>query len=222
MDAAAPAVAAVIAVPRYERRTLILVSIGHWFSHFYMLVIPPLFPLLKDNLGVSWTMLGVLFAAYSIGTAVVQVPVGLWVDRIGARPILLWGFFLQAAAFGLCGVFASYWAIFLLLIVAGFGNAVFHPADYAILAAHVRKERHGRAFGVHLFASFLGWGGGYAIMPELARYLGWQNALITVESWGSPTWCHCGGPAKRSTTASGRSATRPRRDNPGPRRVWRC
>ena len=179
MDAAAPA-ATLIAPPRYERRSLIIVSIAHWFSHFYMLVIPPLFPLLYGDLGVSWFMLGVLFAAYSVGTAVVQVPVGLWVDRMGARPILLLGFLVQAVAFGLCGVFASYWPMFLLLIVAGFGNAVFHPADYAILAAHIRKERHGRAFGVHLFASFLGWGAGYAIMPELASHVGWQNALIAV------------------------------------------
>jgi len=179
MDAAAPA-ATLIAPPRHERRSLVIVSIAHWFSHFYMLVIPPLFPLLYGDLGVSWFMLGVLFAAYSVGTAVVQVPVGLWVDRIGARPILLLGFLLQAVAFGLCGVFASYWPMFLLLVVADFGNAVFHPADYAILAAHIRKERHGRAFGVHLFASFLGWGAGYAVMPVLADYVGWQNALIAV------------------------------------------
>src|SRR5713226_8303613 len=103
MDAASPT-ASVIAVPRYERRTLTIVSIGHWFSHFYMLAVPPLFPLLHADLGVSYAMLGVLFAAYSIGTAVVQVPVGLWVDRMGARSILLGGFFIQAAAFGLCCV----------------------------------------------------------------------------------------------------------------------
>ena len=57
-----------------------LLSAGHFFSHFYMLALPPLFPVLKAEFGVSYTALGGIVAAFSVASGAAQYPMGVLVD----------------------------------------------------------------------------------------------------------------------------------------------
>ena len=43
-----------------------------------------------------------------------------------------------------------------MFALAGVGNTVYHPADYALLSHHVPSDRIGQAFSVHTFAGMLG------------------------------------------------------------------
>ena len=43
-----------------------------------------------------------------------------------------------------------------MFAVAGLGNTVYHPADYALLARYVPPERAGRTFSYHTFSGMLG------------------------------------------------------------------
>ena len=169
--------ASVLSLPRGELKSIGLISVGHGFSHLYMLVLPPLFPLIQQDLAVSWTDLGLLFAVLSIATGVAQLPAGILVDRIGARPVLFAGLVLQAAPFALVALFPSYWGLLAVVFVSGIGISVFHPADYAIMAAQVRAERQGRAFGIHIFAGYAGWVVAPPLMLALASALGWAAAV---------------------------------------------
>src|ERR1700753_812253 len=72
-------------------RTLSLVSLAHWVSHFHMLVLPMLFPFLKAQLGVGYVELGFAMTVFAVVTALVQTPVGYVVDHAGARRVLLVG-----------------------------------------------------------------------------------------------------------------------------------
>ena len=169
--------AGVLSLPRGELKSIGLIAIGHGFSHFYMLILPPLFTLIRADLGVSWTDLGVLIAVYSVATGVAQLPAGILVDRIGGRPVLFAGLILHAAPFALFALFPTYWGMMALVAIAGIGNAVFHPADYAILAAQVDTERQGRAFGIHIFSGYAGWVVAPPIMLGLASVLDWSEAV---------------------------------------------
>ena len=169
--------ASVLSLPRGELKSIGLISVGHGFSHLYMLVLPPLFPLIQQDLAVSWTDLGLLFAVLSIATGVAQLPAGILVDRIGARPVLFAGLVLQAAPLALVALFPSYWGLMAIVLVSGVGISVFHPADYAIMAAQVRAERQGRAFGIHIFAGYAGWVVAPPLMLALASALGWAAAV---------------------------------------------
>ncbi|MEQ8246555.1 MAG: MFS transporter [Alphaproteobacteria bacterium] len=168
-------------------RVIGLVSSGHFFSHFYFLVLPPLFPLLKDEFGVSYASLGLLLTAASLATGVFQTPVGFLVDRIGARWILLGGLLLHSLAITAIGFTSSYWAILILFMVAGFANTVYHPADYAILNARVSRHRLGRAFSIHTFSGNIAWAIAPAAMVALTALWDWRSAVIFVGLVGVAT-----------------------------------
>ena len=171
-------VAAADVRPAGEAWTLWLVSIGHGFSHFYMIILPPLFPLLHAEFDVSWTALGLILTLYGLVSGVIQIPLGFWVDKVGARSILLWGFGIQAFAIVAAGYVDGYWPLLAAMVVAGVGNAVFHPADYAILSTRIPNSRIGRAFGTHLFASYVGWMVAPPVMLGLAQAFDWRTAMV--------------------------------------------
>ena len=163
---------------RQDLKVVSLIAAGHFLSHFYILVLPPLFPLLRGEYGVSYTALGLALAVLNGTTALTQAPVGFLVDRFGARSILIGGLALFALAIALIGVFPAYPALILLMMLAGLGNAVFHPADYAILSASVNVERMGRAFSIHTFGGYIGFASAPVTVVFLAGLFGWQWALM--------------------------------------------
>jgi MFS transporter, FSR family, fosmidomycin resistance protein len=161
-----------------DLKVISLIGTGHFFSHFYILVLPPLFPLLRGELGVSYTALGFALAVLNVTTALTQAPCGFLVDRFGARWILIAGLALFSLAIGLIGVFPFYGALIMLMALAGLGNSVFHPADYAILSASVRPERMGRAFSIHTFGGYFGFAAAPVTVVFLTGLFGWRWALV--------------------------------------------
>ena len=170
--------------PADTTRVVALVSAAHFFSHFYMLLLPPLFPLMREDFGVGYTELGLAITVYSVTTGLTQAPVGFLVDRFGARGILITGLMLESAAVVLVGLFPSYTALLLLMVLSGLGNAVFHPADYAILNARVPADRIGRAFSIHTFSGLLGAAIAPPLVVALAAASDWQTALVVCGSVG--------------------------------------
>ena len=116
-----------------------------------------------------------------------QAPVGLAVDRWGARPVLLAGLALNAAAIAAIGLVSSYWMLALLAVAAGIGNSVFHPADYAVLAARIRERRLPRAYSLHTFLGFFGTAVAPLTVAALAQWMGWRSAVMLVGAAGIAT-----------------------------------
>jgi MFS family permease len=170
--------------PRHDAAVIALVGVAHGFSHFLQLALPPLFPLLKADLGYSYTELGLLMTVFFAASGGFQIPAGFVVDRIGARNVLFCGLGCLAGATLLYGLVPIYPVLLLLVFVAGAGNSVFHPADFSILSAGVDERRMGRAFSIHAFAGFAGYGAAPAGIVLLAATLGWRETLIAVGGAG--------------------------------------
>ena len=165
---------------RGEAKLLALIGTGHFCSHFYLIVLPPLFPLLEAELGVGYAALGLLMTLPNLATMLLQTPVGFLVDRFGARRPLVIGLIVMGGAVAGAGVAPGYGALTALMVLMGVGNSVFHPADYAILAARIEPGRLGRAFSIHSFAGNLGWAVTPAIMVFLTALSSWHVALVVV------------------------------------------
>jgi len=163
-----------------DARLIGLVAGAHFLSHFFQLSLPPLFPVLKEALGVPYLALGVLLTGFYTASGVGQAVAGFVVDRVGARPVLLGGLGLLASAIALAGLAPGYGALVPIVVLAGLGNSVFHPADYSILNARVSPRWLGRAYSAHSIAGNLGWVAAPAVVIPLSARLGWRGALATV------------------------------------------
>lgn len=159
-------------------RTLVLISTAHWVSHFHLLVLPMLFPFLKAQLGVGYIELGFALTVFAVVSGLTQAPMGYLADHIGARKILLIGLTIGGLALIMLGINLSYPWLIASAVVLGLANSVYHPADYAILAAHMDEARMGRAFSIHTFAGFLGGAVAPAIVAALVTISGGHGALI--------------------------------------------
>ena len=189
------------------------VCFAHFVSHYYIMLLAPLFVFVREDYGVSYTELGLALTAFNVTSTMLQTPMGFLVDRVSARVVLIAGLLLSAIAFAIAGLVHSFWVFVVMFGVAGLGNTAYHPADYALLSQHVAPERLGRVFSFHTFAGMAG----NAATPPTLLYLyavaGWRGAFLAaaalglvaalVLAWqGEPTPPVKAAKARRSDTAA--------------------
>jgi len=160
------------------------VSAAHFVSHYYILLLPPLFDVIRSDYGLSFTELSLALTAFNIVSAAFQTPAGFLVDRLGARTILVGGLLLGACGFAVAAAVHSYWLLVAMFGIAGLGNTAYHPADYAMLSDHVSPERMGRAFSIHTFAGMLGSAVAPASLLILQQLVGWRGAFFAAAALG--------------------------------------
>ncbi len=161
-----------------------LISAAHFVSHFYILLLPPVFALVRTEYAVSYTAIGVALTAFNVVSAALQTPAGFLVDRLGPRAILTAGLLLGAAAIALAALVPGYWMLVLAFALLGLANTVYHPADYAILSATIDGKRIGKAFSIHTFAGYLGSGVAPPIVLLCAAAWGWRGAFLAAAGLG--------------------------------------
>ncbi|MBL8697435.1 MAG: MFS transporter [Alphaproteobacteria bacterium] len=165
-------------------RVISAVSIAHGLSHFFQLTLPPLFPAMKEEFGVGYAELGMVTGLFYGVSGVCQFGAGFVVDRFGTKPVLLLGLALLAASTMAAGLAPNYWALLPLAVVAGIGNCVFHPADFAVLNARVGAQRLGRAYGAHGLAGNIGWVLAPLCGVALSKLFGWREAVVIMGAAG--------------------------------------
>lgn len=169
-----------------DTRVNALIGAGHFLSHFYSLCLPPLFIVWAKAFGVSYAELGLAMALMAGVQALAQTPVGILVDRYGARPFLIGGALLMALSISAMGLASSYWQIAGLALLSGLGNSVFHPVDYAILSGSVSRERIGRAYAFHTFCGYIGFAAAPPVTTALMLWIGWRESLVILGLLGVP------------------------------------
>ena len=169
----------ILAVRRAPHTRIVgAVSAAHFVSHYYIILLAPLLPFVRADYGVSYTEIGFAFAAFNVVSAALQTPAGFLVDWLGARILLIGGLVIGAGAFTIVGLTHSFWVMVAMFALAGVGNTVYHPADYAILSHRVPADRIGQAFSVHTFAGMLGSAVAPASLLMMQSLWGWRGAFV--------------------------------------------
>jgi FSR family fosmidomycin resistance protein-like MFS transporter len=153
-----------------------LVGLAHATSHFSHLLLAPLFPLFMRDFGLSFSDVGLLMTLFFVVSGSGQAMAGFVVDRVGARPVL----FAAISCFLLASLVASmvtgYPGLMLVAVLAGLGNAPFHPADFTILNQRVSAPRLGHAFSAHGLTGNLGWALAPAFLVGITALADWRTA----------------------------------------------
>jgi MFS family permease len=172
------------AARRRDLHTISLVGLAHGTSHFFHMLLPPLFPVFSQAFGLSYAELGLLVTLFFAVSGIGQALAGFLVDRVGARPVLFAALscFVAAAA---CGAMAQgYGGLLLAAALAGLGNSPFHPVDFTILNHRVSQPRLGHAFAVHGVSGNLGWAIAPVVLLGVTGLTGsWRWALATCALW---------------------------------------
>lgn len=161
-----------------------LVGLAHGTSHFFHLMLPPLFPWLMQEFSLSFTQAGFLMTVFFVISGIGQALAGFVVDRVGARPVLFFGVGTLATSGLVLGLASSYPALVLAAAVAGVGNSIFHPADFTLLNRRVSPARLGHAFSVHGLSGNLGWAAAPVFMAGIASLSDWHVAAFAASACG--------------------------------------
>jgi FSR family fosmidomycin resistance protein-like MFS transporter len=167
-----------------ETRLVAGVCFAHLVSHYYMLLLAPLFLFIRADYGVSYTELGLALTAFNVVSAVLQTPVGFLVDRIGARVNLIGGLLLGSAAVAAAGLIDSFWMFIAMYAVLGLANTVYHPADYALLSERVAPARLTQVFSFHTCAGMIGSAIAPVTMLFMQSLVGWRGAFVCASLLG--------------------------------------
>ncbi len=138
----------------------------------------PLLPLyLKERLGASATLVGVVVATFAAVETVFKTTWGSLADRIGRRPVIVWGLLLSSTAPIIMTLLRSAWLFVPLRLIDGMGSAALWPAAAAIMADRTEGEQRGAAMGT-LNMFFLS---GLALGPSLGLFV---SGFFGGYAWG--------------------------------------
>ncbi|HTV27436.1 MAG TPA: MFS transporter [Xanthobacteraceae bacterium] len=153
-------------------------------SHYYMLLLAPLFMFVRADFNVTYTELALALTVFNVVSGLLQTPIGFLVDRIGARTVLIAGLAVSSIAYAIAGIANSYWVFVAMYGLAGVGNTVFHPSDYSLLSHHAPKERLSQVFAFHTFAGIVGSAVAPATLLYMQAYFGWRGAYVGASIFG--------------------------------------
>ena len=159
-------------------RVIGLISLAHGSSHFFHLILPPMFPWLKNEFAFNYAELGLLMSIFFVVSCIVQAASGFLVDRVGARPVLFSGMSLLILSALLYSQTNGYAILVLASIVAGCGNGVFHPVNYTLINHKVSPLNLPYAYSVHGLTGYLGWAAAPAFMVAIASLTDWRIAFV--------------------------------------------
>jgi MFS transporter, FSR family, fosmidomycin resistance protein len=169
---------AVSAAPvRRDVRVISLIGVAHGVSHYYQLAFATMLLIVREKAGLSFTDIGLMGGIFYGVSGVTQTAAGFAVDRFGARPILAGGLATIGLSLAVVSFAHSFWAFAAIAVIAGAGNSVFHPADFALLNASVQHSRLGRAYSIHGLGGSLGWAAA-PVMYFLNAMFGWVGAAV--------------------------------------------
>jgi MFS transporter, ACS family, D-galactonate transporter len=139
-------------------------------------------PMLKDELNISPSQLGLLLSAFFWTYACFQLVSGWLVDRLDVNWIFATGFFLWSAATAATGMVHTFAALFILRLLLGMGESVAFPSYSKIISVNFPPERRGFANSLVSAGLVLGPGFGMLFGGLLMSRFGWRSFFVFLGS----------------------------------------
>ena len=135
-------------------------------------------PLIREDLGLSVAQMGLLLSAFLWAYAFAQLPIGLLIDRLGPRKVMVAGLAVWSSAQALCGFVGNTAQFAIARAVLGVGEAPMFPAGARIVRDWFGAGQRGRATGIFTSGSQIGTGLAVPILTALMIGFGWRWMFI--------------------------------------------
>ncbi|MCX6092393.1 MAG: MFS transporter [Candidatus Bipolaricaulota bacterium] len=137
-----------------------LLFVGHAVNDGYGGLLAPLLPLLIQRLDLSLALAGFLGTIRIVTNSVLQPSLGHWIDRAPRPSFVVLGPLVTVIAMSFIGCAPSFALLVAVLLIAGVGTALFHPAAASLVTA-------GRPARAGIMMAFFSSGGtiGAALAP---------------------------------------------------------
>src|SRR6266404_1070876 len=137
-------------------------------------------PLLKDELHLSASQLGILFSAFFWSyTALLSVS-GWLVDRFDVNWVIAAGYLLWSLATATTGLVHGFALLLIMRLILGVGESVAFPACSKILALHLPESSRGLANGIIIAGVKCGPAVGTIVTGILITKYGWRPAFVGI------------------------------------------
>ncbi|MBZ4034128.1 MFS transporter [Flavobacterium sp. 17A] len=145
---------------------LFIISFSHLINDLLQAIVPSIYPLIKDNFGLSFTQIGIITFTYQIVASILQPFVGMYTDKNSKPYSLIIGMCFTMIGLFLVSIATNF--VFLLMSVSliGIGSSIFHPESSRV--AHLAS---GGKKGLAQSIFQLGGNAGSAIGPLLAAFI---------------------------------------------------
>lgn len=139
-----------------------------------------LLPIFFADAGVSVARIGILAAIYPAVWGAGQLITGAWSDRIGRKPLITGGMFLQAAAIAMIATVDSFgwWAA--AAVALGAGTALVYPTLLAAIGDLAHPTWRASAVGVYRLWRDAGFAAGALVTGVIADLADPATAIVSV------------------------------------------
>jgi MFS family permease len=137
-------------------------------------------PLLKDDLGLSYSQLGILLSSFFWTYAVFQIVSGWLVDRFPVNWVLALGILLWSAATFGTGLVSGFKLLLAMRLILGIGESVAYPSYSKIISRHFSEFQRGRANSLISAGQACGPAVGTLIGGMLMARVGWRLFFIVL------------------------------------------
>ncbi|MRH44062.1 MFS transporter [Aquibacillus halophilus] len=136
---------------------MLILLVGVLLSHLGTYMVIPILPImLNETIGLTFSTVGMVLAAYAIAFQFGSLSGGFLADRIGRRTVIALGALIGAVGFIGLGIFSIYIPILVTTVIAGFGNGLNAPSTKAAIAALASKGKETTAFSFRGIAANIG------------------------------------------------------------------
>jgi MFS transporter, ACS family, D-galactonate transporter len=167
-------------IPNALLIVIILLSISVFINYIDRGNLSIAAPMLKDELGISATQLGMLLSAFFWTYASLHLFYGWLVDRLNVNWVFAGAFLLWSAATAATGIVHTFAALFVLRPLLGMGEAASYPSYNKIIALNFEEEHRGVANSVLASGLLLGPGFGMLFGGLLMARFGWRPFFIVL------------------------------------------
>ena len=169
---------AAVAAPAKPWRELWLITIGHGLTHWYPATFYLLLPLISNELGLSYSQIGLIMTCKYIASAVANVPGGVLVDTVGRKGLLMAvSLFWIGFPYLLIGFTHSYLMLLACIALVGFGNSLWHPTAIPTLGRRY-PERKGLVLSVHGMGGNVGDAVAPIVIGAALTYFTWREVVV--------------------------------------------